>query len=97
VRDPYGPAAFTSGSWSLIPTNPYSHSRYQGFQLLCVIVVTFPPSREFEPILRSFLKKYRGDAGGVGTMATWESFVIRLTNNMPLTVCVCVFQTVWKS
>ena len=33
-----------------------SSSTLRGFQLICVLVVTFGPSNEFEPYVRSFLQ-----------------------------------------
>lgn len=37
--------------------NPSSESTFRGWQLLCVLLVTFPPSKDFEPSLRSYLQQ----------------------------------------
>ncbi len=34
-----------------------SESTFRGWQLLCVLLVTFPPSKDFEPSLRSYLQQ----------------------------------------
>lgn len=33
----------------------YRESTFRGWQLFCVLLVTFPPSKDFEPSLRSYL------------------------------------------
>ncbi|PVG01234.1 hypothetical protein CPB86DRAFT_773358 [Serendipita vermifera] len=37
--------------------NPSAESIFRGWQLLCVLVVTFPPSKNFEDYLRSFMRE----------------------------------------
>ncbi|EKM52929.1 uncharacterized protein PHACADRAFT_259094 [Phanerochaete carnosa HHB-10118-sp] len=37
--------------------NPNLESVFRGWQLLCVLLVTFPPSKNFEPSLRSFISQ----------------------------------------
>ena len=35
----------------------YRESVFKGWQLLCVLLVTFPPSKDFETYLRSYLQR----------------------------------------
>lgn len=37
--------------------NPSPDSVFRGWQLLCVLVITFPPSKNFEDYLRSFMRE----------------------------------------
>ncbi|KAI0256424.1 hypothetical protein BJV78DRAFT_1273252 [Lactifluus subvellereus] len=37
--------------------NPNPESTFRGWQLLCVLLVTFPPSKNFEPYLHAFLSQ----------------------------------------
>ncbi|KAI0321217.1 hypothetical protein OF83DRAFT_1168648 [Amylostereum chailletii] len=37
--------------------NPNTESVFKGWQLLCVLLITFPPSKNFETYLQSFLKQ----------------------------------------
>jgi Rho GTPase-activating protein 39 len=37
---------------------PYKESTFRGWQLLCVLLVTFPPSKNFEPYLHTFLSQH---------------------------------------
>jgi hypothetical protein len=39
-------------------------SAFRGWQLLCVLLVTFPPSKNFEPYLHAFLSQHRGITQG---------------------------------
>ncbi|KZV71130.1 Rho GTPase activation protein [Peniophora sp. CONT] len=38
-------------------SNPSPESVFKGWQLLCILVITFPPSKNFESYLQSFLKQ----------------------------------------
>ncbi|KAG8848131.1 hypothetical protein FRB91_011175 [Serendipita sp. 411] len=40
-----------------LSNNPSAESIFKGWQLLCVLVVTFPPSKNFEEYLRSFIRE----------------------------------------
>ncbi|KAI0789070.1 Rho GTPase activation protein [Irpex lacteus] len=40
-----------------LTNNPSTESVFKGWQLLCVLLVTFPPSKNFEPSLRSFINQ----------------------------------------
>ncbi|KAG8829238.1 hypothetical protein FRC17_006910, partial [Serendipita sp. 399] len=40
-----------------LSNNPSAESIFKGWQLLCVLVVTFPPSKNFEEYLRSFMRE----------------------------------------
>ncbi|KAI0356324.1 hypothetical protein OH77DRAFT_253772 [Trametes cingulata] len=37
--------------------NPNKESTFKGWQLLCVLLVTFPPSKDFETYLRSYIQQ----------------------------------------
>src|SRR6266404_1222515 len=37
-------------------------SIFRGWQLLCVLLVNFPPSKNFEPYLHAFLSQHKGIA-----------------------------------
>ena len=39
-------------------------SAFRGWQLLCVLLVTFPPSKNFEPYLHAFLSQHTGITQG---------------------------------
>lgn len=48
--------------WALLSTASDScsylrESTFRGWQLLCVLLVTFPPSKNFEPYVRSFMQQ----------------------------------------
>ncbi|KAJ1304578.1 hypothetical protein OPQ81_005720 [Rhizoctonia solani] len=50
--------------------NPSPESTFRGWQLLCVLLVTFPPSKNFEGYLRSFmLTKVKQTEGRIDVMA----------------------------
>ncbi|QRV79386.1 Rho GTPase-activating-like protein [Ceratobasidium sp. AG-Ba] len=52
--------------------NPNPESTFRGWQLLCVLLVTFPPSKNFEGYLRSFmLGKVKHTEGRVDVMAKY--------------------------
>ncbi|KIM79002.1 hypothetical protein PILCRDRAFT_573568 [Piloderma croceum F 1598] len=38
--------------------NPHPESVFKGWQMLCVLLVTFPPSKDFETYLRSFIQQH---------------------------------------
>ncbi|KAI0288123.1 hypothetical protein BC826DRAFT_1107936 [Russula brevipes] len=40
-----------------LTSNPNAESTFRGWQLLCVLLVTFPPSKNFEPYLHAFLSQ----------------------------------------
>ncbi|TFY56119.1 hypothetical protein EVG20_g9052 [Dentipellis fragilis] len=44
--------------------NANTESVFKGWQLLCVLLVTFPPSKNFEPYLQSFLHQRTGQTEG---------------------------------
>lgn len=49
-------------SWVLLSTTAdsclyFRESTFRGWQLLCVLLVTFPPSKNFEPYVRSFMQQ----------------------------------------
>lgn len=49
-----------------------SESVFKGWQLLCVLLVTFPPSKNFEPSLRSFMNQATHQSEGrVDVMAKY--------------------------
>ncbi|KAF8482505.1 hypothetical protein DFH94DRAFT_367952 [Russula ochroleuca] len=47
-----------------LTSNPNAESTFRGWQLLCVLLVTFPPSKNFEPYLRAFLSQRTGITEG---------------------------------
>ncbi|KAH9963815.1 hypothetical protein BC827DRAFT_1128657 [Russula dissimulans] len=47
-----------------ITSNPNAYSTFRGWQLLCVLLVTFPPSKNFEPYFHAFLSQRKGVAEG---------------------------------
>ncbi|TFK44494.1 hypothetical protein BDQ12DRAFT_673099 [Crucibulum laeve] len=50
--------------------NPNTASIFKGWQLLCVILITFPPSKNFETYLEAFIQKYSShQEGRVDVMA----------------------------
>ncbi|KEP51455.1 Rho GTPase-activating-like protein [Rhizoctonia solani 123E] len=52
--------------------NPSPESAFRGWQLLCVLLVTFPPSKNFEGYLRSFmLTKIKQTEGRIDVMAKY--------------------------
>ncbi|KAG8762647.1 hypothetical protein FRC11_008243 [Ceratobasidium sp. 423] len=52
--------------------NPSPESAFRGWQLLCVLLVTFPPSKNFEGYLRSFmLTKVKQTEGRIDVMAKY--------------------------
>ncbi|KAJ7874752.1 hypothetical protein B0H14DRAFT_3552219 [Mycena olivaceomarginata] len=58
--------------------NPNPESVFKGWQLLCVLLITFPPSKNFEAYLRSFIQQHTTQQEGrVDVMA--KHCVKRLT------------------
>lgn len=56
--------------------NPSAESTFRGWQLFCVLLITFPPSKSFEPYVRGYLESYAAGAGvgaGVGADASTTS------------------------
>ncbi|TFK47061.1 Rho GTPase activation protein [Heliocybe sulcata] len=52
--------------------NPSPESVFKGWQLLCVLLITFPPSKNFETYLQSFIHQRTGQAEGrVDVMAKY--------------------------
>lgn len=52
--------------------NPTTESIFKGWQLLCVLLVNFPPSKNFETYLRSFIQKHISQQEGrVDVMAKY--------------------------
>ncbi|KAF8259441.1 hypothetical protein EI94DRAFT_1773929 [Lactarius quietus] len=47
-----------------LTNNPNSESAFRGWQLMCVLLVTFPPSKNFEPYLHAFLSQHTGVTQG---------------------------------
>lgn len=44
--------------------NPSTESVFKGWQFLCVLLLTFPPSKNFETYLQSFITKHTTTQGG---------------------------------
>ncbi|KAJ6593642.1 hypothetical protein B0H19DRAFT_1091383 [Mycena capillaripes] len=52
--------------------NPNPESVFKGWQLLCVLLITFPPSKNFETYLRSFIQQHTThQEGRVDVMAKY--------------------------
>ncbi|KAF7375938.1 Rho gtpase-activating protein 39 isoform 2 [Mycena sanguinolenta] len=52
--------------------NPSPESVFKGWQLLCVLLITFPPSKNFEAYLRSFIQQHTTQQEGrVDVMAKY--------------------------
>ncbi|KAJ6497827.1 hypothetical protein C8R45DRAFT_1211640 [Mycena sanguinolenta] len=52
--------------------NPSPESMFKGWQLLCVLLITFPPSKNFETYLRSFIQQHTTQQEGrVDVMAKY--------------------------
>lgn len=52
--------------------NPSTESIFKGWQLLCVLLITFPPSKNFETHLKSFIQTYtKHQEGRVDVMAKY--------------------------
>ncbi|THV06714.1 hypothetical protein K435DRAFT_773060 [Dendrothele bispora CBS 962.96] len=52
--------------------NPHPESVFKGWQLLCVLLITFPPSKNFETYLRSFIQQHISkQEGRVDVMAKY--------------------------
>ncbi|KAJ7502843.1 hypothetical protein B0H11DRAFT_1906678 [Mycena galericulata] len=52
--------------------NPSPESTFKGWQLLCVLLITFPPSKNFETYLRSFIQQHTAQQEGrVDVMAKY--------------------------
>ncbi|KAG6812536.1 hypothetical protein H0H92_002305 [Tricholoma furcatifolium] len=52
--------------------NPSTESVFKGWQLLCVVLITFPPSKNFETYLSSFLQQHTSHhEGRVDVMAKY--------------------------
>ncbi|KAI9442649.1 MyTH4 domain-containing protein [Lactarius indigo] len=47
-----------------LTNNPNADSTFRGWQLRCVLLVTFPPSKNFEPYLHAFLSQHTGMTQG---------------------------------
>jgi Rho GTPase-activating protein 39 len=57
---------------SLAHTPAHSESVFKGWQLLCVLLITFPPSKNFEVYLRSFMReKTTQKVGRIDVMARY--------------------------
>lgn len=52
--------------------NPRPESSVRGWQLMCMCVGTFPPSRDFENYLINFILEYKDGAGAVGNYARYS-------------------------
>ncbi|KIY50379.1 hypothetical protein FISHEDRAFT_39699 [Fistulina hepatica ATCC 64428] len=44
--------------------NPRTESVFKGWQLICVLLMTFPPSKNFETNLRAFIQRHTGQKEG---------------------------------
>ncbi|KAK7472964.1 hypothetical protein VKT23_001068 [Stygiomarasmius scandens] len=52
--------------------NPNAESIFKGWQLLCVLLITFPPSKNFETYLQSFIQQHTSkQEGRVDVMAKY--------------------------
>jgi len=51
--------------------NPRPESAVRGWQLLCMCVGTFPPSRDFENYLINFILEHKDGAGAIGRYAQY--------------------------
>jgi hypothetical protein len=51
--------------------NPRPESIVCGWQILCMCVGTFPPSRDFEPYLLNFILEHKDGAGAVGNYSRY--------------------------
>ncbi|KAF7315281.1 Rho GTPase-activating protein 39 isoform 2 [Mycena indigotica] len=47
-----------------LTANPSAESLFKGWQLLCVLLVTFPPSKNFEAYLRLFIQQHTAKSEG---------------------------------
>ncbi|KAF8348171.1 Rho GTPase activation protein [Amanita rubescens] len=47
-----------------LTSNPSTESVFKGWQSLCVLLITFPPSKNFETHLRSFIQSHTGQQEG---------------------------------
>ncbi|KAJ7072517.1 hypothetical protein C8F01DRAFT_250322 [Mycena amicta] len=55
-----------------LTTNPSAESIFKGWQLLCVILITFPPSKNFQSYLQSFIHQHTTKSEGrVDVMAKY--------------------------
>jgi hypothetical protein len=53
-------------------TTVYRESVFKGWQFLCVLLITFPPSKNFETYLRAFIQQRTGHTEGrVDVMAKY--------------------------
>jgi hypothetical protein len=52
--------------------NPRPESAVRGWQLMCMCVGTFPPSRDFENFLLNFILEHKDGAGAVGNYARYS-------------------------
>ncbi|KAJ7594657.1 hypothetical protein C8J56DRAFT_444915 [Mycena floridula] len=53
--------------------NPNTESIFKGWQLLCVLLITFPPSKNFETYLRAFIQNHMSQQEGrVDVMAKYS-------------------------
>ncbi|KAL1760593.1 hypothetical protein FB107DRAFT_286818 [Schizophyllum commune] len=52
--------------------NPNPESAFRGWQLICVLLITFPPSKNFESYLRSFIQQHTAkQEGRIDVMAKY--------------------------
>jgi myosin heavy subunit len=54
-----------------LTNNPKKESEYRGWQLLCMCVGCFPPTREFEHYLLNFILAHQKDKGTTGNYANY--------------------------
>ena len=54
-----------------LTNNPKKESEYRGWQLLCMCVGCFPPTREFEHYLLNFILAHESDKGTTGNYANY--------------------------
>ncbi|RYY36710.1 hypothetical protein EON62_01575, partial [archaeon] len=55
-----------------LTSNPHPESCVRAWQLLCMCVGTFPPSRDFEPYLINFILEHKEAAGAIGNYARYS-------------------------
>lgn len=55
-----------------LTSNPRPESAQRAWQLMCMAVGTFPPSRDFEYHLLNFILQYKDGAGAVGNYARYS-------------------------
>ena len=52
--------------------NPRPESQVRGWQIMCMCVGTFPPSRDFENYLINFILDHKDGAGAIGNYARYS-------------------------